>query len=389
MIQNRVRTIAATLVLTMGISSLSLFSNGPVVSTVSAATVEIASAGTVLSLPVLSADAASRSVEAVAKAQQEAKKQAEAKKETEESSSSASSGTENSGTASQQGTQAQGSSQSSSSGNTSSGSSSSSASSSKPSSSSSGNSSSGNASSGNSTSAADPTAVNGCSLDLSGAESGTIRVRQNGSSTKIKVLLYYNGSSKYYQYTIPTDNTWTSIPLQSGSGSYKVRFMQQVTGNSYRELYSTSFQVGMSSELAPYLNPSQYVVYNSSSACVSKAKSLTSGYSSDAQKTSAIYSYITANIRYDYDKMNNVASGYLPNPDSTLASGKGICFDYAALMAAMCRSQGIPCKLVIGDADGEYHAWNLVYINGSWQLYDATLGAAGQRASSYQAERVY
>ena len=115
MIQNRVRTIAATLVLTMGISSLSLFSNGPVVSTVSAATVEIASAGTVLPLPVLSADAASRSVEAVAKAQQEAKKQAEAKKETEESFSSASSGTENSGTASQQGTQAQGSSQSSSS----------------------------------------------------------------------------------------------------------------------------------------------------------------------------------------------------------------------------------------------------------------------------------
>ena len=235
----------------------------------------------------------------------------------------------------------------------------------------------------------DPNAVNGCSVDLSGASSGTVLVRQKGSTTKIKVLLYFNGSSKYYQYTIPTNNTWTAIPLQSGSGSYKIRFMQQVSGNSYKEIHSVSFQATLSSEMAPYLNPSQYVVYNSGSASVAKAKSLVSGLSGDAQKVAAIYSYITGNISYDYDKLENLTTGYLPNPDSTLSSKKGICFDYAALMAAMLRSQGIPCKLVIGHADGEYHAWNMVYVSGAWKLYDATLGAAGQRASSYTAERVY
>ena len=199
---------------------------------------------------------------------------------------------------------------------------------------------------------------NGCEIDTSKAAAGTIRVRQNGNPTKVKVLVYFNGSSKYYQYTIPTNNTWTSIPLQSGSGTYKVRFMKQVSGNS-------------------------------GSACVAKAKSLVSGAGSDAQKVSKIYSYIVNNISYDYDKMKNLPSGYLPNPDSTLASRKGICFDYAALMAAMLRSQGVPCKLVIGNADGQYHAWNMVYVNGSWQLYDPTFGAAGQRAGSYVAERVY
>ena len=230
---------------------------------------------------------------------------------------------------------------------------------------------------------------NGCEIDTSKAAAGTIRVRQNGNPTKVKVLVYFNGSSKYYQYTIPTTNTWTSIPLQSGSGTYKVRFMKQVSGNSYSQMYSVTFQVGMQNANSAYLNPSQYVVYNSGSACVAKAKSLVSGAGSDAQKVSKIYSYIVNNISYDYDKMKNLPSGYLPNPDSTLASRKGICFDYAALMAAMLRSQGVPCKLVIGNADGQYHAWNMVYVNGSWQLYDPTFGAAGQRAGSYVAERVY
>ena len=230
---------------------------------------------------------------------------------------------------------------------------------------------------------------NGCEIDTSKAAAGTIRVRQNGNPTKVKVLVYFNGSSKYYQYTIPTNNTWTSIPLQSGSGTYKVRFMKQVSGNSYSQMYSVTFQVGMQNANSAYLNPSQYVVYNSGSACVAKAKSLVSGAGSDAQKVSKIYSYIVNNISYDYDKMKNLPSGYLPNPDSTLDSRKGICFDYAALMAAMLRSQGVPCKLVIGNADGQYHAWNMVYVNGSWQLYDPTFGAAGQRAGSYVAERVY
>lgn len=230
---------------------------------------------------------------------------------------------------------------------------------------------------------------NGCEIDTSKAAAGTIRVRQNGNPTKVKVLVYFNGSSKYYQYTIPTNNTWTSIPLQSGSGTYKVRFMKQVSGNSYSQMYSVTFQVGMQNANSAYLNPSQYVVYNSGSACVAKAKSLVSGAGSDAQKVSKIYSYIVNNISYDYDKMKNLPSGYLPNPDSTLASRKGICFDYAALMAAMLRSQGVPCKLVIGNADGQYHAWNMVYVNGSWQLYDPAFGAAGQRAGSYVAERVY
>ena len=59
----------------------------------------------------------------------------------------------------------------------------------------------------------------------------------------------------------------------------------------------------------------------------------------------------------------------MPYPDETLQSGKGICFDYASLGAAMLRSQGIPAKIVTGTVSpqGIYHAWIMVNIDGTWQ----------------------
>ena len=76
-----------------------------------------------------------------------------------------------------------------------------------------------------------------------------------------------------------------------------------------------------------------------------------------------------------------------------LAQKKGICFDYAALMAGMLRSQGVPCKLVVGYAGKAYHAWINVYseetgwVNGaiyfdgdSWKLMDPTFASSGKQS---------
>ena len=62
--------------------------------------------------------------------------------------------------------------------------------------------------------------------------------------------------------------------------------------------------------------------------------------------------------------ISTVETGYLPDIDETLSTGKGICFDYAALMTAMLRSRDIPCKLQIGYAGDIKHAWIDVYIRG-------------------------
>ena len=77
-----------------------------------------------------------------------------------------------------------------------------------------------------------------------------------------------------------------------------------------------------------------------------------------------------------------------------MASKKGICFDYASLMAAMLRSQGIPTKLEVGYSGQAYHAWISVYLQETgwvdgiisfdgkdWTLMDPTLAAGNDRAS--------
>ena len=58
------------------------------------------------------------------------------------------------------------------------------------------------------------------------------------------------------------------------------------------------------------------------------------------------------------DRVSGSVSSSRPDVDSVMAEKKGICFDYAALMASMLRSQGVPVKLVVGyTSQGVYHAW--------------------------------
>jgi transglutaminase-like putative cysteine protease len=81
--------------------------------------------------------------------------------------------------------------------------------------------------------------------------------------------------------------------------------------------------------------------------------------------------------------------------DDVLTRGKGICFDYAALMTGMLRSQGIPTKLVLGYAGEVYHAWitvyseetgwiaNIITFDGhTWNLMDPTFTATGGQGSN-------
>jgi len=123
------------------------------------------------------------------------------------------------------------------------------------------------------------------------------------------------------------------------------------------------------------------------------------------EKVETIYNYVTTNIKYDYEKAATVQSGYLPDLDHVLKVKKGICFDYAALMTGMLRSQNIPCKLVVGYANTEYHAWisvyspetgwvdGVIYFNGvNWQQMDPTFASGGNNdldKISYTTKYIY
>ncbi len=141
----------------------------------------------------------------------------------------------------------------------------------------------------------------------------------------------------------------------------------------------------------PFLSPNRYSWYTQDSAVVQLGEEICAGITSDQEKVQAVYNYITSNMIYDYMAAMMVAAGqqtgYVPDLDEVLETKMGICFDFAAMMCALLRSQGIPTQMVMGYADAMYHAWNNVYIDGEWVRYDATSAVTFTNISSTRRRR--
>lgn len=209
---------------------------------------------------------------------------------------------------------------------------------------------------------------NGASIDASNASKGWVAASaQNDVRLKFQVIK----GEMSYNYDLPGDGTAIVCPVNMGSGSYTFRVMQNTSGSNYVEICSVVADVSLASEFAPYLIPTVFCSYTESSSAVKKARELASGAQNQGDALAAVYDWVCANISYDAAKAEDLSdkSGYVPSPDGTLASGTGICFDYSALCAAMLRSLGIPCQVVTGyvSPNDLYHAWNMVYIDGTWQ----------------------
>ncbi|MCI2046796.1 MAG: transglutaminase-like domain-containing protein [Faecalibacterium sp.] len=226
---------------------------------------------------------------------------------------------------------------------------------------------------------------NGVQIDLSCTAEGYVAVSAV-SESRLKFQAALGDTT--YTYDLPQDGTPAVFPFNCGDGTYTLRVMQNIGGSQYVALYETKAEVALADAFEPFLRPSQLVNYGANSACVAKARQLAEGCATDTEMAAAVYAYLTENVAYDYEKAKTVEKGYLPDPDETLASGKGICFDYAALAAAMLRSAGIPTRLITGYVGDIYHAWNEIYLKeqgwitveiaaspGSWQRIDTTFAA--------------
>lgn len=245
------------------------------------------------------------------------------------------------------------------------------------------------------------TKVEGGAVDLSAASQGYIAVRvKSGNRLKFQII----NDDETYTYDLPSNGRVTVFPVNMGDGTYRFRLMRQVEGSKYTEAWSDSKSVTLADEYVPYLRPNQMSQYNDKSNCVSEAYKVTKSCKNDLETAGAIYEYLAKTITYDYDKAETVKSGYLPDPDSTLRSKKGICFDYASLAAAMMRSQGIPCQVITGylGADELYHAWNRFYLKNkgwltveipadakSWKRVDITAAAAGSKPKDLEDDQQY
>ncbi|MCI9157639.1 MAG: transglutaminase domain-containing protein [Lawsonibacter sp.] len=236
-------------------------------------------------------------------------------------------------------------------------------------------------------------------IDYSNTKDGYVMAKFTGTTTKrLKVQVAgpsaSTASKLTYTYDLPA-GTWATFPLSDGNGSYKVSVLENTTDKKYAVVVSASFQVTLKDEFAPYLRPNQYVNYESAAKTVDKAAELCKGITDPLEKVEKVYDFTVSNLTYDKAKASTVKSGYLPVLDDVLAAKKGICFDYAALMTGMLRSQGVPCKLVVGYAGTAYHAWvnvwtekdgwidGVIYFDGTtWQRMDPTFASSSNRSET-------
>lgn len=222
-------------------------------------------------------------------------------------------------------------------------------------------------------------------LDISNASQGYVCASYFGTCPKVKFQIT-GPDAVTYTYNLTGGNEF--FPLSAKSGTYTFGIYENITGTSYSVNMVQTLDISISSTFGPFLYPNQYCMFNANSATVKKAAELAYTANNDLDVVSNIYHYVIQNITYDYAKAANITSGYVCNVDATLASGTGICLDYAAVMTCMLRSQGIPTRLEVGYAGSAYHAWISTYITDvgwvsgiiefdgvSWSLMDPTFAA--------------
>jgi len=229
-------------------------------------------------------------------------------------------------------------------------------------------------------------------IDFSNAAYGYVMVRFLQQTTSSIRVLIDGPTGVRYQYRLNTNGAWEVFPLSEGNGAYTIGIFEQVYGNRFAMVLNVSINVTLVDIFAPFLRPNQFVNFNPNSQAVKKATDLVRGTVSVIEKVSRIYNFVIENIEYDFYLASNVRSGYIPDIDLVLERGKGICFDYAALMTAMLRSQGIPTKLVVGYVGDLFHAWisvhshetgwinNIIWFDGrTWRIMDPTFAATANQ----------
>lgn len=233
-------------------------------------------------------------------------------------------------------------------------------------------------------------------IDYSNTKDGYVMVQYTTpSDTRLKAVV--KGPTTSYTYNL-TAQEWAVFPLSDGNGKYQITVYKNVTGTKYAAVLSLTSDVALIDEFAPYLHSNQYVNYDAAPKTVAKAADLTKNVDDPLKKVEIVYDYVVKGMTYDKELAATVKTGYLPVLDTVLEKKSGICFDYAAMMTGMLRSQGVPCKLVVGYAGKAYHAWisvwtegagwvdGVIWFNGtSWQRMDPTFASSGNSSESIMA----
>ena len=239
-------------------------------------------------------------------------------------------------------------------------------------------------------------------IDISNINDGYVMAKYTGSSSGTIKITIKKVDGSTYTYNIFKKNQYEVFPITEGNGTYKITVYEGIGGTKYVTANGTTVKVSLTDNLGPCFYPNQYVWFTKDSAVVSLADKLVGKEPDTMKKVKGVYDYVVKSFSYDYAKASSVKSGYVCDIDSTLETKKGICLDYAAVMAAMLRSENVPTKLIVGYAGTQYHAWisvyskeegwieNVIYFDGkSLTMMDPTMASTSKKTDFKMDEKKY
>jgi hypothetical protein len=106
-------------------------------------------------------------------------------------------------------------------------------------------------------------------------------------------------------------------------------------------------------------------------------------FNTESEKVQAIYSWVTANMRYDKDSLHlAILSEDRDNKImAALQKRKGVCEHFAAIFNDICIKSGIKSFVIegytkqLGSIDKSPHAWCTALVDNKWFLFDPTWDA--------------
>jgi transglutaminase-like putative cysteine protease len=194
---------------------------------------------------------------------------------------------------------------------------------------------------------------------------------------EVPLVMDIQNGEKHHQLLMPNNGEWQPILLTLGAGKYKLSVYEAGLNDwPVRLLFEAFFEM----ESAPAdtqlaLLSSLHTNMDDNPETVALARSLCENATTDLEKVTLLWDWLMKHAAYDRKLKNSIQFSEIPDGDTFLRGERGICSDYAAFLAVGLRAVGVPTKHIYGKnlRTGNQHAWNEVYLDGRWQIIDATM----------------
>lgn len=193
------------------------------------------------------------------------------------------------------------------------------------------------------------------------------------------------GKTKVWLSKLPTNHAQTATLLQrnrdplsvNNTGGNTIEYYELESGEKLKLRYRVKIHSSPSShqtvsltseERERYLRSTSFITINQEIKDV--ALNICKGLNTDREKAYAIFQYVYRQFSYRVRVKKRGSIHFLKTK-------KGDCGEFSALYAALCRSIGIPCRMLFGTFAVDVfqpHAWNEVFLEDKgWIPVDASM----------------